>query len=430
MTGNLRATGERFRVTTRKRTLVDSDKPRHGLTSSDILRQTLANTVDFRRENARLISDRRITVAHVGCGAWGRNLVRELASHREVHLKYVIDPCPEARGHARTLAPWIVTFPTIDALLLHPVDAVTIASPGPFHAKHAWVALQSGADVFVEKPMTMSTVDAKQLANMCKSAGKIGMAGHLMRYHPAVERMLTMIREGQIGEPISFDSARLCLANAKDTDGSLLWSLAPHDISVLHGIDPQGVRQCTVQYRTIDGAHAKMSVNTPENKSANALRPNVAVLRLVTHSGLQARIALSRAHGKKVRRIRVCGTEGSLLFDDTPEGWELVLRVAGRQVPVEVPASSTPLAAELGAFVTSVRTRCEPLTGFFDGLEVVRVLERLQPIGASLHPSLSELSQLPALSELAGSEMAGSQMAEPVCRRSAGPPLLPKTVHM
>jgi predicted dehydrogenase len=290
-------------------------------------------------------------------------------------LDLVIDPDPAARARARLLAPDAATESAIEALKDSRVDAVVIATPGPFHARHAMVALESGADVFVEKPMTTSLADARSLLSRCRSHGRIGVVGHLLHHHPAVRQMLSLIREGRIGLPLAFRSARLCQRGSRDVDGSLLWSLAPHDVSVLQALDPRPVRQMRVDLRTL----------------GNGSIPNVADLRLRLAGGFEAHVVVSRAHRGKVRRMEVIGEEATVIFDDVTTGPKLALRGGGGLEAVAFDGSQAPLRAEVDSFVRCVCTRTQPEIGFAEGLEVVALLERAQS-------SAAESRQGPALS--------------------------------
>lgn len=318
------------------------------------------------------VSD-RLRVAQVGCGAWGSNVLRELASHPDVEVAVVIDPDPRARSLSQRLLPNVRTASSIDAIAMEPVDAVMIASPGPLHAEHARVALANDAHVFVEKPMTTRVADARQLVSCCHARKRIGMVGHLLHHHDAVRTMLALIRQGTIGTPILFRSARLCQRGSRDADGSLLWSLAPHDMSVLRAIDPNPVRWMNVELRTLGPAPA----------------PNVADLRLRMTSGLEAHVVVSRAHRRKVRRMEVIGSDATIVFDDLEPRTKLLMRWRGRAE--RVPHGDTPpLRAEVQAFVRCAKSGSPPEIGFAEGLSVVEMLERAHALTSGGHrPELS-----------------------------------------
>jgi len=318
----------------------------------------------------------KLRFAHVGCGVWGSNLVRELAAHPGVSLELVIDADARARERARALAPGVLTASSVEALSDRPFDAVVIASPGPLHARHAMAAMALGAHVFVEKPMTTSVVDARAMLARCRSRRRIGMVGHLLHHHAAVRTMLQLVSDGRIGTPLAFRSARLCQRSSRDADGSLLWSLAPHDMSVLRALDSGPVRKMQVELRSLGNVDST---------------PNVADLRLRLAGGLEAHIVVSRAHRTKVRRMELIGEDATLVFDDVAATSKLTLRWRGEVEDVAYDETVSPLRAELDAFVSSVQRGTRPEIGFDEGLEVVELLERA-------HAVASRTSESPALS--------------------------------
>ena len=307
----------------------------------------------------------RLRIAHVGCGTWGANLVREVAGHPFASLELVIDRDPDARDRARRIAPGVATARSVDALGSGRFDAVLIASPGPQHAEHALAALAAGAHVFVEKPMTTSVEQARTLVASCRAHNRIGMVGHLLHHHAGVRSLLRLVRDGRIGTPRVFHSARYCKRGSRDADGSLLWSLAPHDMSVLRGLD--------------DGPVRSMRVALSAERSGGV--PNLAELRIRLAGGIDARVVVSRAHHDKVRRMEVVGDEGSIVFDDLGER-KLVLRRGAKTDVIGYDDAVTPLAAEVDAFLTCVREGKPPQMGFEEGLQVVQLIERAHAVAS------------------------------------------------
>ena len=164
-----------------------------------------------------------------------------------VDLVLLIDPDAKALSRSQALAPSAELARSINQLEGRALDAIVIATPGYLHASHALAALRYGS-VFLEKPMATCVADAKKLVDARNAHNRVGMVGYLL-HHDAVRTMLTTIREGRIGTPTAFHSARLCVRGSRDVDGSLLWSLARHDVSILRAIDPSPVCRMTVDTR-------------------------------------------------------------------------------------------------------------------------------------------------------------------------------------
>src|SRR5262249_37528744 len=149
-----------------------------------------------------------VRVALVGYGAWGQNLLRVLLGSRRARVVAVADPHPARRTLAAALAPGAAVVPSLDDAVGCGVDAVLIPPRPAAHASLALRALAAGADGFVEKPLAPRTVDAEHCAARAASLGHVAMVGHLLRYHPAVERLLQMVHDGALGRLLGVESER------------------------------------------------------------------------------------------------------------------------------------------------------------------------------------------------------------------------------
>lgn len=305
-----------------------------------------------------------IRVALAGAGAWGKNLLRVLVESPRARVVAVADPDPEARARARALAPHAALVPTLDAALARAVDAVILATPAHTHAALALAALDAGADVFVEKPLALRADDADRCARRAAELGRIGMVGHLLRYHPVVVRLLELAHGGALGALEHVEAARLSITG--DRTATALWTLGPHDLSVLHALDPSPMR-------------ALRASGPPGGDSAR--------IEVTLDSRLTARIVLSRIHPTKERQIAVIGADRTAVFDDVrapdrvllgrakrPRGGAVEITVADA-IPV---AFREPLALEIEHFLRCVEERTPPLTSFVEGAEIVRTLTRAE----------------------------------------------------
>src|SRR5262245_783872 len=177
-----------------------------------------------------------IKLAVIGVGAWGINHVRASARLSErggSEVAYLCDLSADARKKASRLAPRAQAVESPEAIIADPsVDAVVIATPAVTHARLAGAALAAGKHVFVEKPLALSSADAKSVVDAANAARKILMVGHLMLYHPAIDRLRRMIDDGELGTVYYLYAQRVNLGKLR-TDENALWSLAPHDISII-----------------------------------------------------------------------------------------------------------------------------------------------------------------------------------------------------
>ncbi|MCS6900383.1 MAG: Gfo/Idh/MocA family oxidoreductase [Myxococcales bacterium] len=300
-----------------------------------------------------------IRLALIGAGVWGQNLLR-IALERNV-LAAVVDPEKQALDRVAQRAPQVPCFPTFGALLHSGIslDAAVIASPARTHGALAAAALEAGLDLLVEKPLTVQSAEATALVRRAQQTRRVAMVGHLLRYHPAIERMLAEVHRGVIGVPIKFLSWRRS-PPGRSSDVEALWALAPHDLSLLLALDsgPLVVRSAR-------------------------LSSEQASVRLETSAGFSTQLHLSRCHPVKERCLVLWGTEGALLFDDLNPAAPLRLqRFDGRQwqedgVPLAIDPAE-PLARELEHFLHCVSVRGTPRTPFSDGAQVVRWLEAIE----------------------------------------------------
>ena len=288
-------------------------------------------------------------VALLGCGGWGRNLLRVLVENPRAHLVAVAEPHPLRRAVAEALAPHVPVVDSLDEALLLLPDAVVIATPPHTHAALALAALAAGKDVFVEKPLATRAGDATLLAAKATALGRVAMVGHLLRYHPTVARLITLAKEGALGSLRRFEASRLSVAG--DRSASAIWTLGPHDFSVLHAIDPSPLR----------------SLVTRAGPSGDPVRIEAELT-----SGLEISIGLSRVGAVKERRIEITGAVAAATFDDVDAPDRLIIGGAAHLVPW-LPWRE-PLAAEIDHFLRCVEERAQPLTSFNEGLDVVRAL--------------------------------------------------------
>src|SRR5579871_6451230 len=170
-------------------------------------------------------------VALVGAGYWGRNLARNFQSLGALHT--ICD------SNEMTLASYGAEYANVEkikdfATLLRadPVKKVVIAAPAALHYRLAQAALESGKDVFVEKPLCLDVKQGRELSELAARLGRVLMVGHLLQYHPCIERLQTLVAQGELGKLHYITSNRLNLGKIRREENAL-WSFAPHDLSVI-----------------------------------------------------------------------------------------------------------------------------------------------------------------------------------------------------
>jgi predicted dehydrogenase len=318
-----------------------------------------------------------VNIGVVGLGHWGPNLARNFAALADVNVSWLCDGNAEALERQRAAHPSARLTGELDDLLADDdLDAVVIAAPVPTHAALATRVLEAGKHVFVEKPLGGTLAEAEALVDYAATTDRIVMVGHLLEYHPAVERLKTMIELGELGEIRYIYSTRLNLGKLR-TDENALWSLGPHDISVALALIDQEPAEIS--------AHGESFMNSGVE--------DVVFGYMRFPSGIASHLHLSWLDPHKERRITVVGSKRMATFDDMKIEGKLTVYDKGfdedfksygeylaRSGDITQPQISNeePLRIECRHFVECIRTGATPRTDAASGLRTVRVLEALQ----------------------------------------------------
>ncbi|MEZ4735125.1 MAG: Gfo/Idh/MocA family oxidoreductase [Caldilineaceae bacterium] len=310
------------------------------------------------------------TVAVIGCGYWGKNLVRNF--HSLGVLQTVCDATEAGRATATELAPTATIVSAVEEVLTDPqIAGIVIATPAETHYALVRKALENGKDVFVEKPLALTADQGAHLVRLAQAQERMLMVGHVLEYHPAITQLRQLIDGGALGKIRYIYSNRLNLGKIR-TEENILWSFAPHDVAVilrLMGGLPFQVVACGGSY----------------------IQPNIAdvtITNLLFDNGVRAHIHVSWLHPFKEQRLVVIGARKMASFDDVSK--QLVLydqRVDLKEngpIPVKgegelVPfAPDEPLRLECQAFLHAIATRQPPITDGESGLRTLKVLQAAQ----------------------------------------------------
>lgn len=307
-------------------------------------------------------------IALVGCGYWGKNLLRNFFQLDAVGL--VCESLPANQEVTRTIAPGVPITESFEEVLASDVDGVVIATPAATHFDLAGQALRAGKDVFVEKPLSLTLAEGRQLVEGLRP-DQILMVGHILEYHPACVRLVELVRAGELGKVCYVYSNRLSLGKVRREE-NILWSFAPHDVAMMNRIAD-----------SLPESVAAFGGNYVQEHNAD-----VTVTNLVYPGGIRGHIHVSWLHPFKEQRLVVIGTnkmavfdgvKGSLTLYDQRVEWQ-----RGEPVPIKAAGESIelsdeePLKLECRAFLEAIETRESPRTDGINGLEVLSVLESAQ----------------------------------------------------
>lgn len=324
-----------------------------------------------------------VRVAMLGLGYWGPNLVRNLASVENAILVALCDlDTARADTFRRRLCPGARVVGDVRLIADDPeVDAVVIATPIPTHHALASRLLRAGKHVLVEKPLASTPDECLSLIDLAEQAGRLLMVGHVFEYNAAVRMVKQYIDSGDLGRVLYVYSQRVNLGRIQRTTNAL-WSLAPHDVSILNywfGQEP--VRVATRGFSCLQTGVE-----------------DVVFVTLEYPNGVGAHLHLGWLDPRKVRMMTVVGSKKMLVYDDVnPDAkiqiydkgvappphlnetpgtfaeFQVRLRVGDLTVPSL--SFSEPLQVECQHFVDCIERGERPLSDGESGLRTVRVLE-------------------------------------------------------
>lgn len=308
-------------------------------------------------------------VAVIGGGYWGPNLIRNFNALGALGAICDRDPAVLAKLSAEYSS--VKTYAEFeDVLQDDAIKAVVIATPAVTHHRLAMQAMQAGKDVFVEKPLALSSDEAEDLAKTADKLGRVLMVGHILEYHPAYETLVDLVRQGELGEIQHVRSSRLSLGKLRHEE-DVLWSLAPHDASLILGI--------------LDGELQEVKAF-----GHAILQPSIADqvhVDLRFASGASAHIHVSWLEPQKLHQFVVIGSKKMAIFEDSRTDGKLRLfdrgfdhvngawqLRRGDETVVDFPAGE-PMARECRHFLDCIATGARPKSDGWDGVRVLRVLE-------------------------------------------------------
>lgn len=305
----------------------------------------------------------------VGAGNWGKNLVRNFSELEA--LAGVAEVNPDLRNAIAAQYPEVSLYSSYEQVLASEITAVVLATPAPSHFELAMAALKAGKDVFVEKPITLQTSAAKQLAEYAEQQSRILMVGHLLLYQPAIRWMREYLASGKAGQVYHVATQRAKLGRVRRQE-NVWWSFAPHDVSIvldllgnpsLKRVSAQG--QAILQPQIEDNIHVDLHFE----------------------SGQTGHLHCSWYWPELKRGTTVIAEKQMLVYDEVSQqvtvydkgiNEDLSNRDKGNWCP-DI-ADAQPLKFECEHFLHCLETRKTPLSDGWNGVAVVEVLEQAQEV--------------------------------------------------
>ena len=325
------------------------------------------------------MNKREIGLGLVGLGYWGPNLLRNFADLPGCRVRTCCDIQMTALERTQRRYPEIrVTTDYQEILGDDRIDAVVISTSTPTHYELSMAALRHDKHVFVEKPMALRPAEAQEMSALAEERDRVLMVGHLLTYHPAVRTLKRYVSEGELGDIFYLYSQRLNLGVIRQHENAL-WSLAPHDISViLYLLDNEP---------TVVSAHGMDHLQTGIEDT---------VLVSLRFPKQMAYCHVSWLDPGKVRRLTAVGSRKMAVFDDVESMEKLRIYDKGvndgpgyesygdslsvRFGDVHIPRVDMrePLRLECEHFLECINEEQRPLSSGEEGLRVLRVLDSAQ----------------------------------------------------
>lgn len=306
-------------------------------------------------------------IAVIGCGVWGRNIVRNF-----YNLNVLDTVCDIDEENLKKVSQEYIKVKTtkdFNDILNNPeITGVAVVTPSHTHYELVKAMLMAGKNVYVEKPISTVAEEAKDLTDLATKRGLILMVGHLLLYHPAVNRLKMLIEEGALGEIVYAQSDRLNVNYFKN-DRSVMWDLAPHDVSMIsYVIGKEPVRVISA-----------IGCSSDRNEIMD-----------ITHIGIEfegnitAHISDSWITPKKHVTLLVRGTKATAILDDTVAENKLNIfdnfaGGASKNIPLDY-LEIEPLKLECQHFISCCETGKKARSDGENGFTVVKILEEAEKI--------------------------------------------------
>ena len=288
-----------------------------------------------------------VCLAVAGVGGWGRNLARNYSQIPGCNLRYICDTSPAALTRMQATTPGALATTSFDQLLRDPVvQAVVVATPAGTHYALCKAALLAGKDVYVEKPFVLEVAHAEELVHIAKQEGRILMVGHLLEYHPVINRLKEMIDSNELGDIYYFYNQRVNLGDdARRRERAVELRAARHlvdSVPARHGTD-----------RRV-GERAVVSATRRRGRSCSCT--------LNFNGRAMAHIHVSWLDPHKVRKMTIVGSQKMAVFDDFDANEKLQIYDKGAATTATTtpsPSTSRCASATSPSRISRWASRCE-----------------------------------------------------------------------
>lgn len=325
----------------------------------------------------------KIRLGVVGCGHWGPNHIRNFSAFENSEVPVCCDVNKGRLTAVKKMFPSIETSTDFrEVVERKDIDGIVISTPVRYHYQVAQAALEAGKDVLCEKPMTQTVAEGEELISLAKKNNRILMVGHVFLYNMGIRRLKEYIKNGDLGQIYYIHCTRTNLGPIRE-DVNAVYDLASHDISICsylldaNPIEVVAKGEIFLQHKVED----------------------VAFISLGYPGKILANIHVSWLDPRKVRQITIVGDKKMVFWDDLNSSEPIRLydkkviqepyysdfgefQLLPKEGDVIIPKInlSEPLKVQAAHFLECVKERKTPMSDGEDGLNVVRVLCKIESL--------------------------------------------------
>ncbi len=301
-------------------------------------------------------------VAVIGCGIWGRNIVRNFYNLGALHT--VCDLDSDNLNLIQDLYRDVNISNDFESVLKNPqITALCVVTPSHTHFNLVKKAILAHKHVYVEKPISTSSKEVQELKDLADKEGIKLLVGHLLLYHPAVNRLKMIIAQGLLGKIKYVQSDRLNINYFKN-DRSVMWDLAPHDVSMIAHV----TGKAPVRVLNAVGVASEF-----ENIC------DITHLTIEFEDGIIGQVSDSWIHPQKRVSLLVRGEKATAILDDTLQEGKLKVydnkKSSQNDIEVFDYLEIEPLKLECQHFLNCIEHDKTPRSDGENGYMIVKVLE-------------------------------------------------------
>jgi len=332
-------------------------------------------------QGCEILGAKKIKIALVGCGYWGKHFLRLCMQHPQIQLSGVFDSSESRISELQQLYPDVHFYQSLDSIATDAdVAAVIVATGLSSHFAICHSLLQAGKHLLCEKPLTLTAKESEALGQMADANGLTLLVGHTFEYNSAVLHAKHEIDRGALGD-LKYLSFRRCGNGPIRDDADVVYDLATHDVSIAN-----------LLLNSVPEA-----VNATGYKLLGSNQYDLANIDLIYPTGLSVNICVSWMELVKQREMKVIGSKGMLLFNDVAPSEKIrlyhtiapttqtrgdfgdfQLSVSNNDVSIPNINYKEPLREELEHFMACINGQQQPRTGWRNAANVVRVLEAIE----------------------------------------------------